>query len=128
MTEEKQKRPPRSRQWWENHLDTCARSGKTISEYAKENDINLGNLYAWKGKLRRRGRVGVDKKASTLGMGNGKQVGNENNKLSFVEVSVDRQQPEQVVVTCPNGWSIEFSTTIDPKLLSSFLTIVEERP
>jgi len=128
MSEEKRKqRPPRSRQWWKKHLEACEQSGKTLSEYAKENDINPGNFYAWKGKLRRKETEAVENRVSLSEMVPEKQPRKESKKLSFFEVSVDRQEPEQVVITCPNGWSVTFSTTMDVKTLSRFLTTLEER-
>lgn len=127
MTETKQKRPPHSRQWWEKQVEACEKSGKTLSEFAKDNDINLGNLYAWKGKLRRKKTEAVENRVSLSDTVPEKQPRKESKKLSFLEVSVDRQEPEQVVITCPNGWAVTFSTTMDVKTLSRFLTTLEER-
>ena len=41
----KQKRKTRNRHWWADELSKCAKSGLSLAEYARQNNLNIGTIY-----------------------------------------------------------------------------------
>ncbi len=123
MTEvKKKKRRARSRRWWSKHVDAWEKSGTTMLEYAKENNLEIGTFYSWKAKL----RSSADRKPRPKKIA-AKRSGKGSDGVRFVEVSVEPQRVTPVELVAPNGWSIRFSSEAGDKEISRFIDILEER-
>jgi hypothetical protein len=46
-------------QIWLKHIQTAKAQGKSLSQYARDNDLKLGALYNWKWVLKNEGKLGA---------------------------------------------------------------------
>lgn len=45
-------------QFWLEHIQSCARTGLSMKDYAQSHALNVGAFYTWKKTLRRKGVIG----------------------------------------------------------------------
>ncbi len=124
MTQNEKNRPPRSRAWWSKHIEAWQKSGMTMIEYAKQNDLKLESLYRWKAELIPK-KKGSTKNKRAVAMK--KEADKKPEKIQFVEVSVGPKHTPPLELVAPNGWSIRFSLDIGNKDISRLVSILEER-
>ena len=125
MTETQKKRPAQNRDWWGKHLESCEQSGMSMVEYAKQNDINLGNFCSWKAKLKTKSESDSAKRQKH-NTKHSKEA-SKSEELQFVEVSLRNKQSDMVEFAAPNGWSIRIPAQMEPKTINKFIAILEQR-
>jgi hypothetical protein len=117
---------------WLAHLVACEKSGRRLSEYASEHNLDLQQLYNWNALLRRRGLLPGGTRPTAARPGRpirGSNHGGENVKppLGFTAVRLsggDLVPSPTLLVRFPNGIILE-TTATDPSIpgrdLLSFL-------
>lgn len=86
-------------QFWLEHVERCAESGRSMREYAKAHDLNVQSFYSWKAQLAKRSRIALKAGAS------------------FTEVQVrSATVPAVIQIRFPNGCVLEIRGLDDASL------------
>ncbi len=117
----KKKVRSRSRAWWSRHVKRCVDSDMTIAEYARQNDLNPGTLYAWRGKIL------SSKKAPTAKDLPAEPA--EESGLNFMELSSfsSGSFSSEVEFKSPSGWSFTISSDLGKREILRFIEILKKK-
>ena len=100
---------------WLTHVIASSKA-KSMAEYAKNNHINVNQLYLWKSKLTKSGQINNEKTTDT-------------NHSLFEKVSVSKtfHAMQRCKITLSNQICIEFSSLDDLDGLSEFIARLGKR-
>ena len=115
----KQKRKTHNRQWWASELSKCAKSGLSLAEYARQNNIKVGTIYKWKSLLASDSRLIKPSPPATASLAE--------EAVGFVEVTMPTPSEQMLKLESPDGWTIRVSSQISEESLSKILRALEGR-
>lgn len=95
-------------QFWLDHIEAASRSGLSIVQYAKQNDIKAQRLYQWRNVIKSR--------STTI-----------STEEKFTRVVTSTPLPSARITLRLTGATLEFDSLPDPQWLSSLLSCTAAR-
>lgn len=93
-------------QFWLEHVQAWANSGKSMRAYAQDNGLSVSAFYSWKKTLRGKGLAGeLQPEVPSL----------------FRKAAVSNRRSGQCCVRLPSGLILEFDSDIDPHRVAALV-------
>ncbi len=120
------RKPAHNRDWWAKHIEKCRADGTTMVDYAKLNDLDVGNLYRWNGVLKKHTKRAPEKsrKRKPRPVRLFPKQGRKAHAMPFVEVSVPREQTQTIELVTPNGWIVRFSSKLSNEEMLKIVSVL----